>query len=71
MQGTGHARFIKPFGLVLESGLADVHENISKEGKDFPSKCFMRPYYDRWTADMLLNHPLSGEKLCLLTEAES
>lgn len=50
--------------LVLESGSPDIPENMSREGKDFLSKCFTRPYYQRWTADMLLNHPfIVGEKL--------
>ncbi|KAK6782698.1 hypothetical protein RDI58_020494 [Solanum bulbocastanum] len=35
----------------------EIPYNISKDAKDFLSKCLERDYNQRWTAEMLLNHP--------------
>ncbi|EOY13471.1 Mitogen-activated protein kinase kinase kinase 21, putative [Theobroma cacao] len=34
-----------------------IPDNMSTEGKDFLMKCFARDPSERWTADMLINHP--------------
>ncbi|KAJ0231455.1 Mitogen-activated protein kinase kinase kinase 20 [Hirschfeldia incana] len=47
--------------LLIRIGVGDelpkVPEDLSEEGKDFLSKCFVKDPEKRWTAEMLLNHP--------------
>lgn len=47
--------------LLIRIGVGDelpmVPEELSKEGKDFLSKCFVKDSEKRWTAEMLLTHP--------------
>ncbi|CAN6989028.1 unnamed protein product [Brassica rapa subsp. trilocularis] len=47
--------------LLIRIGVGDelpkVPEDLSEEGKDFLSKCFVKDPEERWTAEMLLNHP--------------
>ncbi|KAJ9141422.1 hypothetical protein P3X46_031961 [Hevea brasiliensis] len=43
--------------LAFEGSSPEIPESISKKGKDFLRMCFMRPHCERWTADMLLDHP--------------
>ncbi|KAL0876277.1 hypothetical protein Bca101_025982 [Brassica carinata] len=47
--------------LLIRIGVGDelpkVPEELSGEGKDFLSKCFVKNLEKRWTAEMLLNHP--------------
>nr|DAD28731.1 TPA_asm: hypothetical protein HUJ06_030199 [Nelumbo nucifera] len=47
-----------------------IPEEISKEGKDFLKRCFVRPSF-RWTADMLLLHPFIAEKAPSTAEGAS
>ncbi|KAA0059705.1 mitogen-activated protein kinase kinase kinase ANP1-like [Cucumis melo var. makuwa] len=35
---------------------------LSEQGKDFIKKCFIRNYKERWTAEMLLQHPYLNEE---------
>ncbi|KAG2283847.1 hypothetical protein Bca52824_055067 [Brassica carinata] len=37
--------------------LPRIPENLSGQGRDFLSKCFVEDPKKRWTAEMLLNHP--------------
>ncbi|KAG5411873.1 hypothetical protein IGI04_008192 [Brassica rapa subsp. trilocularis] len=37
--------------------LPRIPENLSGQGRDFLSKCFVKDPKKRWTAEMLLNHP--------------
>ncbi|KAB1202704.1 hypothetical protein CJ030_MR8G022756 [Morella rubra] len=37
--------------------LANNSKNLSKDGKDFLSKCFARDSTESWTPQMLLDHP--------------
>ncbi|KAL3626812.1 hypothetical protein CASFOL_029384 [Castilleja foliolosa] len=50
--------------LLMMIGVGDrvpqVPENLSEEGKDFLGKCFVKDPSQRWTAEMLLNHPFVG-----------
>ncbi|KAF2309397.1 hypothetical protein GH714_001924 [Hevea brasiliensis] len=43
--------------LAFEGSSPEIPENMSKKGKDFLRMCFMRPHCERWTTDMLLDHP--------------
>ncbi|GLU13553.1 hypothetical protein SLE2022_301850 [Rubroshorea leprosula] len=47
--------------LMIKIGLGDespeIPDNFSKEGKDFLGKCFVKDPRNRWTAEMLLDHP--------------
>ncbi|XP_044469884.1 mitogen-activated protein kinase kinase kinase 20-like [Mangifera indica] len=49
------------FGLLIRIGVGDelpvIPGELSEEGKDFLVKCFVKDPKQRWTADMLLNHP--------------
>ncbi|KAJ0040523.1 hypothetical protein Pint_28035 [Pistacia integerrima] len=49
------------FGLLIRIGVGDelpiIPGELSDEGKDFLIKCFVKDPKQRWTADMLLNHP--------------
>ncbi|CAN8254806.1 unnamed protein product [Cochlearia groenlandica] len=46
--------------LLLRIGVGDelpnIPEDLSEEGKDFATKCFVKDPERRWTAEMLLNH---------------
>ncbi|XP_057995016.1 mitogen-activated protein kinase kinase kinase 20-like [Hevea brasiliensis] len=43
--------------LAFEGSSPEIPESMSKKGKDFLRICFMRPHCERWTANMLLDHP--------------
>ncbi|KAF2309342.1 hypothetical protein GH714_001677 [Hevea brasiliensis] len=43
--------------LAFEGSSPEIPASMSKKGKDFLRMCFMRPHCERWTADMLLDHP--------------
>ncbi|XP_015955458.1 mitogen-activated protein kinase kinase kinase 20 [Arachis duranensis] len=49
------------WSLMLRIGTGEevpcIPDKISKEGKDFLEKCFVKNPKKRWTAEMLLNHP--------------
>ncbi|MED6131771.1 hypothetical protein PIB30_012779 [Stylosanthes scabra] len=49
------------WSLLLRIGTGEevpaIPDGISKEGKDFLDKCFVKDPKKRWTAQMLLNHP--------------
>ncbi|KAL5063973.1 hypothetical protein RYX36_025710 [Vicia faba] len=38
-----------------------IPQDLSKEGKDFVEKCFVKDPRKRWTAEMLLSHPFIEE----------
>ncbi|WOH10117.1 hypothetical protein DCAR_0729579 [Daucus carota subsp. sativus] len=48
-------------GLMMRIGVGDevpeIPKKLSKQGKDFLGKCFLKNPRERWTAEMLLNHP--------------
>ncbi|XP_010547520.1 PREDICTED: mitogen-activated protein kinase kinase kinase NPK1-like [Tarenaya hassleriana] len=47
--------------LLMRIGVGDelprIPEELSEEGRDFLSKCFVKDPKKRWTAEMLLSHP--------------
>ncbi|KAK6152730.1 hypothetical protein DH2020_012369 [Rehmannia glutinosa] len=47
--------------LLMKIGVGDelpeIPKNLSSDGKDFLGKCFVKDPSNRWTAEMLLNHP--------------
>ncbi|XP_007029410.2 PREDICTED: mitogen-activated protein kinase kinase kinase NPK1 [Theobroma cacao] len=47
--------------LLIKIGVSDelpvVPAELSEDGKDFLSKCFVKDPNNRWTAEMLLDHP--------------
>ncbi|CAE6262896.1 unnamed protein product [Arabidopsis arenosa] len=47
--------------LLIRIGVGDelpmIPEELSEQGKDFLSKCFVKDPKKRWTAEMLLHHP--------------
>ncbi|CAK8562406.1 unnamed protein product [Lathyrus sativus] len=49
------------WSLLLKIGAGEespvIPEDLSKEGKDFVEKCFVKDPRKRWTAEMLLSHP--------------
>ncbi|XP_058751588.1 mitogen-activated protein kinase kinase kinase 20-like [Vicia villosa] len=53
------------FSLLLQIGAGEespmIPEDLSKEGKDFVDKCFIKDPRKRWTAEMLLDHPFIEE----------
>ena len=53
------------WSLLLRIGAGEespmIPEELSKEGKDFVEKCFVKDPRKRWTAEMLLNHPFVEE----------
>ncbi|RHN62944.1 putative mitogen-activated protein kinase kinase kinase STE-STE11 family [Medicago truncatula] len=53
------------WSLLLQIGAGEesplIPEELSKEGKDFVEKCFVKDRRKRWTAEMLLNHPFVEE----------
>ncbi|KAJ9177266.1 hypothetical protein P3X46_012502 [Hevea brasiliensis] len=59
--------------LLIRIGVSDelpeIPQELSKEGKDFLSKCFVKDPRTRWTADMLLDHPfVANESTVTLKE---
>ena len=64
------------WSLLLRIGVGDevplIPDEISEEGKDFLSKCFVKDPRKRWTAEMLLKHPfVSGDTVSLKGVNES
>ncbi|CAK7337689.1 unnamed protein product [Dovyalis caffra] len=55
------------FALLIRIGEGDelpmIPEELSQEGKDFLSKCFVKDPTQRWTADMLLEHPFVANQV--------
>ncbi|KAJ4836498.1 hypothetical protein Tsubulata_035486 [Turnera subulata] len=49
------------FNLLIRIGVGEelpvVPQDLSDQGKDFLSKCFVKDPSQRWTAEMLLDHP--------------
>lgn len=45
----------------VKNQLPKIPEELSEEGKDFLSKCFVKDPTERWTAEMLLNHPFMAD----------
>ncbi|XP_057449528.1 mitogen-activated protein kinase kinase kinase 20-like [Lotus japonicus] len=49
------------WSLLIRIGVGDelplIPEELSKEGKDFLEKCFVKDPRKRWSAEMLLKHP--------------
>ena len=45
------------YALVVEKQVPKIPDRASEECQDFLNKCFLRDPSERWTADMLLNHP--------------
>ncbi|KAF2295273.1 hypothetical protein GH714_032405 [Hevea brasiliensis] len=61
--------------LMIRIGVGDelpeIPQELSKEGKDFLSKCFVKDPRTRWTADMLLDHPfVATENTVTLKESK-
>ncbi|XP_011008530.1 PREDICTED: mitogen-activated protein kinase kinase kinase YODA [Populus euphratica] len=54
------------FVLLIRIGKGDelptIPEELSQQGKDFLSKCFVKDPKRRWTADMLLEHPFVADQ---------
>ncbi|KZV39749.1 hypothetical protein F511_08211 [Dorcoceras hygrometricum] len=52
-------------GLLFRIGIGEevpeVPRDLSEEGKDFIRRCFVKNPSDRWTAEMLLNHPFISD----------
>lgn len=59
--GTPAWREIDFGGLLMRIGVGEevpeIPGRLSAEGKDFVGKCFLKDPRQRWTAEMLLNHP--------------
>ncbi|KAK4710342.1 hypothetical protein R3W88_004855 [Solanum pinnatisectum] len=45
----------------VKNQLPQIPEELSEEGKDFLSKCFVQDPRKRWTAEMLLKHPFVAD----------
>ncbi|KAL4352813.1 hypothetical protein GQ457_06G040310 [Hibiscus cannabinus] len=45
------------FRIGVSDELPGIPAELSEEGKDFLGKCFVKDPENRWTADMLLDHP--------------
>ncbi|KAJ6774393.1 MITOGEN-ACTIVATED PROTEIN KINASE KINASE KINASE 20 [Salix purpurea] len=54
------------FVLLIRIGKGDespqIPEELSQQGKDFLSKCFVKDPARRWTAEMLLEHPFVADQ---------
>ncbi|KAK7309342.1 hypothetical protein RJT34_05985 [Clitoria ternatea] len=64
------------WALLVRIGVGDetpkIPEELSKEGKDFLEKCFVKDSKKRWSAEMLLKHPfISDDTLSLMQLNES
>ncbi|XP_007047281.2 PREDICTED: mitogen-activated protein kinase kinase kinase YODA [Theobroma cacao] len=53
--GTNLAALLIKIGVSDE--LPEIPAELSKDGKDFLEKCFVKDPNNRWTAEMLLDHP--------------
>ena len=53
--GTNVAALLIKIGVGDE--LPEIPAELSEEGKDFLGKCFIKDPKNRWTAEMLLDHP--------------
>ncbi|KAL4314209.1 mitogen-activated protein kinase kinase kinase 3-like [Arachis ipaensis] len=53
------------WSLLIRIGVGEeipvIPEDLSEQGKDFLRKCFVKDPRERWTAEMLLNHPFLAE----------
>ncbi|XP_042509157.1 mitogen-activated protein kinase kinase kinase 20-like [Macadamia integrifolia] len=59
------------FSLIGSSReLPETPNEMSKEGKDFLKRCFVRTSNFRWTAAMLLHHPFVSESVQIITSPE-
>ena len=47
--------------LAFSEKTPKIPQLMSEDGKDFLEKCFAREPWDRWTAEMLLDHPYIRE----------
>ncbi|XP_022751260.1 mitogen-activated protein kinase kinase kinase 18-like [Durio zibethinus] len=56
--GTNVAALLIKIGVSDE--LPEIPVELSEEGKDFLGKCFIKDPKNRWTAEMLLDHPFMG-----------
>ncbi|CAK9310175.1 unnamed protein product [Citrullus colocynthis] len=57
--------------VVNQMDLPDIPEELSREGRDFLSKCLEQKSEQRWTANMLLKHPYLQEDQLKVDEASS
>ncbi|KAI3888034.1 hypothetical protein MKX03_015368 [Papaver bracteatum] len=46
------------YRIGFKDELPEIPNEISEDDKDFLRRCFVRDPLKRWTAEMLLNHPL-------------
>ncbi|KAL5996698.1 hypothetical protein ACLOJK_007617 [Asimina triloba] len=61
-----------PGGVPLYIGeMSEIPLELSKAGKDFLEKCFVRDPEKRWTAKMLLNHPFVAEEVAVALGGDS
>ncbi|XP_058101250.1 mitogen-activated protein kinase kinase kinase 20-like [Magnolia sinica] len=51
------------FRIGFGDELPEIPRMLSDEGRDFLGKCFVRDPANRWTAEMLLNHPFIVEEM--------
>ncbi|KAJ4963685.1 hypothetical protein NE237_023624 [Protea cynaroides] len=49
--------------------LPEIPEEMSEQGKDFLRKCFVKDSSNRWTVEMLLNHPFVADDIVSLPQA--
>ncbi|CAN8264128.1 unnamed protein product [Cochlearia groenlandica] len=60
--------------LLIRIGVGEelplIPEELSEQGRDFLSKCFVKDPKNRWTAEMLLNHPFVAVDLDHVEEEE-
>ncbi|XP_009343294.2 mitogen-activated protein kinase kinase kinase 20-like [Pyrus x bretschneideri] len=70
-----HNPAMNMFKILMRIGgdeLPQIPEELSEEGKDFVSKCFVKDTRQRWTAEMLLKHPfVSGDDHTVLLEEKA
>ncbi|KAG4153914.1 hypothetical protein ERO13_D03G023900v2 [Gossypium hirsutum] len=62
-------------GLLIKIGVSDevpgIPLELSEEGKDFLGKCFVKDPKNRWTAEMLLDHPfMAGDEIISLNRCQ-
>lgn len=50
------------FRIGFGSELPEIPSELSEQGKDFLSQCFVRDPTKRWTAEALLNHPFVADE---------
>ncbi|XP_010263514.1 PREDICTED: mitogen-activated protein kinase kinase kinase 2-like [Nelumbo nucifera] len=58
------------FRIGFGEELPEIPGGLSAEGKDFLSKCLVRDPEQRWTAEMLLNHPFVADEAVVLCEPD-